>query len=66
MCIAASHRWGIPGASSVLQGDADLAAVALANPYVSLDGWGQIHPSVLSVPGLPSPGELHLWKATFV
>lgn len=50
----------------MLQGDADLAAVSLANPYVSLDGWGQIHPSVLSVQALPSPGELHLWKATFV
>lgn len=33
---------------------------------VSPEGWGQIHPSVLSVPGLPGPGELHLWKVTSV
>lgn len=52
------HGWGVPGASSVLQGDADPAAVALPDPCAGPDGWGQIHLSVLSVPGLPSPGDL--------
>lgn len=41
-----------------LQGDAGPAAVALPDPCASPGGWGQIHLSVLSVPALPSPGEL--------